>query len=171
MYVSPLVCATRRSLATGEIAYRVCFDASRELNERIEKWPIRYADLRHILMLMRDNDWVSSIDLSSFYLHMPLHMFAQDYLQLRDPYTCASKNCSANVLTRRNPLFHIPPDALIPPPLATDPAAVSAADPFRDFWRFDLNLEKRWVSFISRYQFAAFKAKFEFSNEAILFFS
>ena len=87
MYVSPLVGATRRSLATGDVAYRVCFDASRELNDRIEKWPIRYADLNHILMLMRDHDWVSSIDLSSFYLHLPLHRLAQDYLQLRDPFS------------------------------------------------------------------------------------
>ena len=89
-FVSPLLCASRRSLSTGKLKKRICFDASRRLNDCVAPWPLRYADLRHFLELVRPRDFVSSLDLQSFYTHLPLHRSAQRLCQFRPPPHSAS---------------------------------------------------------------------------------
>ena len=85
--VSPLLAAERFSVSTGTRKSRICFDASRSINDLLSKWPIRYEDLRQLLRLLRPDDWVSTIDLRSFYLILPLHARAQKFFQVHDPYS------------------------------------------------------------------------------------
>jgi hypothetical protein len=81
-----LVVATRRSFSTGLSKSRICWDG-RRVNEGLEKWPIRYADLRHVLRSLNEGDWVATVDIRSFYLQLPVHPAARHLLAVRDPFT------------------------------------------------------------------------------------
>jgi hypothetical protein len=81
-----LVVATKRSFSTGLTKSRICWDG-RRVNAGLEKWPIRYADLRHVLRSLNEGDWVATVDIRSFYLQLPVHPAARHLLAVRDPFT------------------------------------------------------------------------------------
>ena len=61
---------TKRERTLGRI--RVCMDASRNLNDFGPKWSFRYADISQVTRMLTKDCFCASIDLSDFYLNIPL---------------------------------------------------------------------------------------------------
>ena len=92
-YVSPLTLAKRfseewKAKMEGVIPkQRICFDASRGLNERLREYKFRYTDFPFILSHLREGCFMAMVDLRSFYLQLPMAPEFTKYLSLRDPLT------------------------------------------------------------------------------------
>ena len=92
-YVSPLTEAKRyrdewEAEQRGAVPKRrVCFDASRGINDCLTKWAFRYTDFPFILAHVRKGDFLAMVDLRSFYLQLPMAPEFTKYLSLHDPLT------------------------------------------------------------------------------------
>ena len=92
-YVSPLTLAKRfseewKAKMEGVIPkQRICFDASRGLNERLREYKFRYTDFPFILSHLREGCFMAMVDLRSFYLQLPMAPEFTKCLSLRDPLT------------------------------------------------------------------------------------
>ena len=92
-YVSPLTLATRfidkwESQLTGKpVKARVCFDASRGINNHLSPWKFRYADFQYILSHIKPGSWIAQLDLRGWYLQLAVRKKFQKYLSLRCPLT------------------------------------------------------------------------------------
>ena len=92
-FVSPLTLATRfidrweAELNGGIPKARVCFDASRGINEHLAPWKFRYSDLPYIVSHVKRGDWIAQLDLRSWYLQLCVRKSFQKYLSLRCPLT------------------------------------------------------------------------------------
>jgi hypothetical protein len=67
------------------VKIRVCMDASRNLNDFGPKWSFRYSDMSHVTRMLTKGCFCAAIDLSNFYLTIPLARASRKYCSFRDP--------------------------------------------------------------------------------------
>ena len=91
-YVSPLSGSEKfaeQRIAAADPGYapkcRVCLDASREINGRIAKWPLRYEDFASVMCVARPGEYYGALDIDGFYLRLPVAMKFRKYLSFIDP--------------------------------------------------------------------------------------
>ena len=92
-YVASLVGAVKRmegfrfAAGVGPLPKcRVCWDGSR-LNAFLAPWRARFEDFPRIVLTLRGGEWYAQMDISGFYLLLPIHASFQQYLSFKDPFT------------------------------------------------------------------------------------
>ena len=64
---------------------RICLDCSRNLNDHLPDWKFRYDAADHVCSLLSPGDWLSVIDISKYYLRLPVHPSSRKFFTVRDP--------------------------------------------------------------------------------------
>ena len=78
--VSPLSVSSKVDLKTGKMKLRPCLDLSRHVNDYLENWPCKLADLDTSAILLDKGDWQMCLDLENQYFHVRINPSHQKYL-------------------------------------------------------------------------------------------